>query len=111
MDGETLVSGLGIGATIAVAIGILKAATPAGWWTGRIKVAPLLALIFAAAVVVGGVASGEIEGGVLVLVFLVVAQAAEAIGARELLRVVAPDAGVGTNLNIGGRLLPDDGAR
>ena len=39
------------------------------------------------------------------------AQAAGAIGGRELRRCVAPAAGVGTNLNIGGRLLPDDGAR
>lgn len=111
MDGETLVSGLAIGSAIAIVIGILKAATPAGWWTGRIKTAPLLALLFAAAVVAGGVASGEIEGGVIELVFLAIAQAAEAIGARELGRVVAPGTGVGVNLNVGGRLLPDDGER
>lgn len=100
IDGADALASLGFAGVIAAAIGIIKSIIgdrmPA-------RAPAALALAFAGLLVTIGMISGEFELTLLEAIAVTVAQTAEVLGARELMRNVAGDRVMRYDVTLPGR--------
>lgn len=88
IDGADALASLGFAGVIAAAIAIIKSIVGERMPS---RAPAALALVFAAALVAIGMQAGEFELTLLEAIAVTVAQTAEVLGARELMRGVAGD--------------------